>query len=75
MKVSWKESCKFLSGAFFVSSGVLGYLYFAGVSVPLLGTGFIETPELSGQRAIVHAAFFFATFYIGYLRKPAVSRD
>src|SRR5215469_15222695 len=33
---------KFLAGAFFVSSGILFYLYLAGVSVPLLGTGFVE---------------------------------
>jgi hypothetical protein len=30
---------KFLAGAFFVSSGILFYLYLADVSVPLLGTG------------------------------------
>jgi hypothetical protein len=33
-----REFCKFLAGAFFVSSGVLFYLYLADVSVPLLGT-------------------------------------
>jgi hypothetical protein len=36
---------KFLAGAFFVSSGILFYLYLADVSVPLLGTGFVETPK------------------------------
>ena len=36
---------KFLAGAFFVSSGILFYLYLADMSVPLLGTGFIETPK------------------------------
>src|SRR6516165_467267 len=39
---------KFLAGAFFVSSGVLYYLYLADVSVPLLGTSFVETPQISG---------------------------
>jgi hypothetical protein len=34
---------KFLAGAFFVSSGILFYLYLADVSVPLLGTSFVET--------------------------------
>jgi hypothetical protein len=34
---------KFLACAFFVSSGFLFYLYLADVSVPLLGTSFIET--------------------------------
>ncbi len=37
---------KFLAGAFLVSSGILFYLYLAGVSVPLLGTRFVETPEI-----------------------------
>jgi len=32
-----REFRKFLAGAFFVSSGVLFYLYLADVSVPLLG--------------------------------------
>ncbi len=36
---------KFLAGAFFVSSGTLFYLYLADVSVPLLGTPFVETPH------------------------------
>src|SRR5262249_988044 len=42
---------KFLAGAFFVSSGILFYLYLADVSVPLLGTGFVETPQISGGRS------------------------
>jgi hypothetical protein len=36
-KIPWKDVCKFLAGAFFVSAGVLLYLYMAGVSVPVLG--------------------------------------
>jgi hypothetical protein len=36
---------KFLAGAFFVSSGVQFYFYLAGVSIPLLGTDFVQTPE------------------------------
>ena len=32
--INWKEVCKFLSGAFFVSTGVLFYLYLAGSPVP-----------------------------------------
>ena len=42
---------KFLAGAFFVSSGILFYLYLADVSVPLLGTGLVETPRISGIRS------------------------
>ena len=36
---------KFLAGAFFVNSRILFYLYLADVSVPILGTNVVETPE------------------------------
>src|ERR1043166_8837671 len=49
-----REFRKFLAGAFFVSTGILFYLYLADVSVPLLGTSFVETPQISGGRSIVH---------------------
>ena len=61
---------KFLAGAFFVSSGTLAYLYLADVSVPLLGTGFVETPEISGGRAIVHFILFLLCVYFGFIWKP-----
>jgi hypothetical protein len=61
---------KFLAGAFFVSSGILFYLYLADVSVPLLGTGFVETPQISGGRSIVHFILFVLCFYFGFVRKP-----
>ena len=60
---------KFLAGAFFVSSGILFYLYLADVSVPLLGTGFVETPQISGGRSIVHFILFLLCFYFGFVRK------
>ncbi|HML07531.1 MAG TPA: hypothetical protein VK430_05305 [Xanthobacteraceae bacterium] len=60
---------KFLAGAFFVSSGILLYLYLAGVSVPLLGTSFVETPRISAGRSIVHFIFFLLCFYFGFVRK------
>src|SRR3984893_2598734 len=62
-RIPWQDVCKFLAGAFFVSAGVLFYLYLARVSVPLLGTGFIETPEVSGLPYIVNAVLFVAFFY------------
>jgi len=61
---------KFLAGAFFVSSGILFYLYLADVSVPLLGTTFVETPQINGGRSIVHFIFFLLCFYFGFVRKP-----
>ncbi|MEK4031546.1 hypothetical protein WOC76_20265 [Methylocystis sp. IM3] len=61
---------KFLAGAFFVSSGILSYLYLADVSVPLLGTTFVETPKISGVRSLVHFVLFLLCFYFGFVRKP-----
>jgi hypothetical protein len=63
------EFRKFLAGAFFVSGGIQFYLYLANVSVPLLGTRFVQTPELSGVRSILHFVFFVMTFYFGFIRK------
>src|SRR5215469_13512986 len=60
---------KFLAGAFFVSSGILFYLYLADVSVPLLGTGFVETPNISGGRSIAHFILFLVCLYFGFVRK------
>jgi hypothetical protein len=64
---------KFLAGAFFVSAGIQFYLYLAGVSVPLLGTDFVQTPELSFVRSIPHFVFFLLCFYFGFIRKPTDS--
>jgi hypothetical protein len=61
---------KFLAGAFFVSSGILFYLYLAGVSVPLLETSFVETPQISGGRSIVHFILFLLCLYFGFVWKP-----
>jgi hypothetical protein len=66
-----REFRKFLAGAFFVSGGIQFYLYLAGVSVPLLGTGFVQTPELSRTRSIVHMVLFAITFYFGFVKRPA----
>jgi hypothetical protein len=66
--IPWQDVCKFLAGAFFVSAGILFYLYLARVSVPLLGTRFTQTPELSRLRSIVHAVLFLAFFYLGFIR-------
>jgi hypothetical protein len=65
-----RELRKFLAGAFFVSSGILFYLYLANVSVPLLGTGFVERPGISRARSIVHFILFLVCLYFGFVRKP-----
>jgi hypothetical protein len=67
--INWKEVCKFLSGAFFVSAGVLFYLYLAGSPVPVLGTHLTITPTVDGIRAAVHTVLFVVFFYLGYIRK------
>jgi hypothetical protein len=66
----YRDYRKFLAGAFFVSSGTLAYLYFADVSVPLLGTDFVETPEISGGRSMVHFILFLLCVYFGFIWRP-----
>ena len=58
-----REFRKFLAGAFYVSAGIQFYLYLANVSVPLLGTSLVFTPEISGWRSIPHSIFFLLCFY------------
>ena len=65
-----REFRKFLAGAFFVSTGILFYLYLANVSVPLLGTNLVVTPEISGWRSIVHFILFGLCLYFGFIQKP-----
>ena len=66
-RIPWKEGSKFLSGAFFVSAGVLFYLYLVDVSVPI--GSFIATPRIHLARALVHTVLFVTTFYFGFVRK------
>jgi hypothetical protein len=68
-RIPWQDVCKFLAGAFFVNAGILFYLYLDRVSVPILGTSFVESPELSGARSIVHSILFVIFFYLGFMRK------
>jgi hypothetical protein len=66
----FREFRKFLAGAFFVSWGIQLYLYFANVSVPLLGTDFVFTPEISAARSIPHFVLFLLCLYFGFFSKP-----
>ena len=68
-RISWQHFCQFVAGGFFVSAVILFYLYLARVSVPILGTGFIETPELTGMRSIADGVLFLIFFYLGFIRK------
>ena len=73
----YREYGKFLAGAFFVSAGIQFYLYLAKVSVPLLGTNLILTPEISGWRSIVHFVLFglCLTLLSSKSQKPQVSNQ
>lgn len=64
-----REFRKFLAGAFFVSAGMQFYFYIAEVSIPLVGTKIVQTPEISGIRSIVHFLLFLICFYFGFIRK------
>ena len=64
-----KEFLKFLAGAFFTSGGIQFYLYLAHVSVPLLGTNLVFTPEISGLRCIPHFIFSALCVYFGFIKK------
>src|SRR5262245_28720471 len=66
----FREFRKFLAGAFFVSWGTQLYLYLANVSVPLLGTDLVFTPEISAARSVPHFIFFLLCLYFGFFSKP-----
>jgi hypothetical protein len=65
--VKSREFRKFLSGAFFVSGGLQLYFYLNNVSMPLIGTDIVQTPELSGVRSIIHFALCLITLYFGFI--------
>ena len=65
---------KFLAGAFFVNSGVLFYLYLAEISVPILGTNFVQTPAVSGFRSAIHLVLFLLCLYFGFVTPQGSSR-
>jgi len=68
-----REFRKFLAGAFFVSAGIQFYFYLAKVSVPLLGTNLVLTPQIIGCRSIVHFILFGLCLYFGFIKKPKSS--
>jgi len=44
------------------------------IVLPYVGTVSVETPEISGQRAMVHFALFLLCFYFGFISKPKQSK-
>ena len=71
--VQSREYRKFLAGAFFVSWGTQVYFYFAKVSVPLVGTNFVFTPEISLLRSVPHLILFLLCLYFGFVHQPKAS--
>jgi uncharacterized protein (DUF486 family) len=66
----YREYRKFLAGAFFVSWGIQLYFYFAKVTIPLVGTDLVFSPETSGARSCVHFVLFAICLYFGFFWKP-----
>ena len=66
-KINWKEICKFLSGAFFVTAGASWYFAVLKIDVPFMGT--TMSHQFLFIRGFFHFALFLITFYFGYIRK------
>ena len=72
--IKYQDVRKFLAGVFFMTSSILWYLWATRTSIPLvmpqIGFKTIETPDISGQRAVVHFVLFLLCFYFGFIHKP-----
>jgi len=66
-KINWKEVCKFLSGAFFVTAGASWYFSLLKITLPFMDT--TMSPEFLGIRGFIHFGLFLITFYFGFIRK------
>ena len=66
-KINWKEICKFLSGAFFVTAGASWYFAYYKIDVPFMGT--TMSHEFLRIRGFLHFALFLLTFYYGFIKK------
>jgi uncharacterized protein (DUF486 family) len=62
----YREYRKFLAGAFFVSSGMQLYFYFAKIPIPLIGTDAVQSPKLSALRGAIHFVLFLVCLYFGW---------
>jgi hypothetical protein len=62
----YREYRKFLAGAFFVSSGMQFYFYFAKIPIPLIGTNAVQSPVLSAVRGTIHFLLFLVCLYFGW---------
>jgi uncharacterized protein (DUF486 family) len=67
--VRYREYRKFLAGAFFVSSGMQLYFYFAQIPIPLIGTDAVQSPQLSALRGAIHFVLFLVCLYFGWFAR------
>ena len=65
--INWKEVCKFMSGAFFVTAEASWYLSYYNITVPFMGTSM--SPEFLFIRGFIHFGMFFIPFDIGFIKK------
>ena len=66
-KIKWKEICKFLSGAFFVTAGASWYFAYLKMDIPFMGAAMSH--QFLFIRGFIHFALFLTTFYFGFIRK------
>ena len=71
-RINWKEICKFLSGAFFVTAGASWYLTYYKIDVPFMGT--TMSHKFLAIRGFLHFGLFLLTFYYGFIKKRRVNR-
>jgi hypothetical protein len=68
------DARKFLAGAFFMSSAILFYHWLADVSVPLLGTDAVLSPQINAVRSAIQFIFFLLCGYFGFIHRPTGKR-
>lgn len=64
-KLNWKEICKFLSGAFFVTAGASWYFAYLKMDFTMMGITF--THNFLYIRGFIHFILFLTTFYYGFV--------
>ncbi|MGB4850201.1 MAG: hypothetical protein WBP41_19915 [Saprospiraceae bacterium] len=67
VKIHWKEICKFLSGAFFVTAGASWYFSYLKFDIPFMRS--TMSHQFLFIRGFIHFTLFLITFYFGFIRK------
>lgn len=70
----YTDARKFLAGAFFMSSAILFYHYLADVSVPLLGTDAVLSPQINAVRSGIQFILFLLFAYFGFIHRSTGRR-